>query len=151
MANLEHQMKMRDREMVPRILVRAMFALMAFSLALTTYAVVTDRPKVGQLALAPAAEVLPVTFEALDEGYLLKGPSGEILAASAAERSGFIAVIGRLVDRERARRSIAGNPPVDVVLRENGGVGLSDPATGFEVELVGYGADNVAAFARLFD
>ena len=42
-SSLANQMKMRDREMVPRVLVIAMFALMAASLALVTFARVTDQ------------------------------------------------------------------------------------------------------------
>ena len=151
MTNLAEQMKLRDREMVPRVLVRAMFALMVFSVALTAFAVWTDRPKVGQLTLAPVAETRDVTFVPAGDGFALRGADGAVLAASDEARAGFIAVIGRLLDRERARRGADLAAPVTILKRENGGIGISDPESGFSVELVGYGADNVAAFARVFD
>ena len=52
MSGLSTQMKLRDREMVPRFLVQAMFVLMGASLALVAYARLTERPLVGTCPLA---------------------------------------------------------------------------------------------------
>uniref|UniRef100_UPI002FDA3FD7 photosynthetic complex assembly protein PuhC n=1 Tax=Yoonia sp. TaxID=2212373 RepID=UPI002FDA3FD7 len=72
-------------------------------------------------------------------------------ASSSDDLGGFIGVMGRVIDRERFKQNIAGNPPVQVVRRENGNVAILDDATGLRVELIGYGKDNVAAFAKLLD
>ena len=44
---------------------------------------------------------------------------------------------------------VAGNPPLQLVRRENGHTAIIDPATNWSIELIGHGADNIAAFARL--
>jgi hypothetical protein len=38
-----------------------------------------------------------------------------------------------------------------LVRRANGHTAIIDPATDWSIELIGYGADNIAAFARLLD
>jgi hypothetical protein len=38
-----------------------------------------------------------------------------------------------------------------LVRRENGHVAILDDTTGWSIELIGYGQDNVAAFAKLID
>ena len=38
-----------------------------------------------------------------------------------------------------------------VVRRDNGNIAILDDTTGMAVELIGYGKDNVAAFAQLLD
>jgi hypothetical protein len=41
--------------------------------------------------------------------------------------------------------------PLRLVRRENGHVAILDDTTGWSIELIGYGQDNVAAFAKLID
>ena len=53
--------------------------------------------------------------------------------------------------RERLVQDISSNAPVRVVRRENGHIGILDDTTGWKIELIGYGKDNVAAFAKLLD
>jgi len=56
MSNLEKQMRHRDKEMVPKILVQGMFALMVGSLALVAYAQWAGVPKVGVLEVAAVVD-----------------------------------------------------------------------------------------------
>jgi putative photosynthetic complex assembly protein len=56
-----------------------------------------------------------------------------------------------VIDRERVVNGISGTPPVQVLRRDNGNIAILDPSTGMATELIGYGADNVAAFAKLLD
>jgi len=56
-----------------------------------------------------------------------------------------------VIDRERLVAGVAGTPPLQIVRRENGNVAILDPSTGMATELIGYGRDNVAAFAKLLD
>ena len=152
MSQLEQQMRHRDKEMVPRILVQAMFALMVASLALVAYAQWFDVPNRGVLVEAPVVQSLDIVMEG-DRGgvYAVFTPDGTQIASSADEKGGFLGVIGRVIDRERFKHNIAGNPPFQVVRRENGNIAILDDATGLRVELIGYGQDNVAAFAKLLD
>lgn len=153
MSQLEQQMRHRDREMVPRILVQAMFALMIASLGIVAYAQWFDVPNRGVLVEAPVVQSLDITFTAgeRDHVYTVTNAGGEVLVTSADEKAGFIGVMGRVVARERQVNAVAGNPPVQVVRRENGNIAIIDDSTDLRVELIGYGQDNVAAFAKLLD
>ena len=60
-------------------------------------------------------------------------------------------MIGRVVDRKRQLHNVAGNPALQIQRRENDTITIFDPATDSTIELLGYGRDNVAAFAGLLD
>jgi putative photosynthetic complex assembly protein len=66
-------------------------------------------------------------------------------------KAGFIDVIWGSILRERTARGINTNDPLRLVRRENGHFAVIDDATSWKIELIGYGKDNVAAFARLID
>jgi len=152
MSQLEQQMRHRDKEMVPRILVQAMFALMISSLALVAYAQWTDVPNRGVLVEAPVVASRDIVLTGDRQGiYEVTTPDGVQIASSADDLAGFIGVMGRVIDRERLNQNTVGNPPIEVVRRENGNIAILDDATGLRVELIGYGKDNVAAFAKLLD
>ncbi|KPP92122.1 MAG: photosystem II complex assembly protein [Rhodobacteraceae bacterium HLUCCA08] len=149
--SLSEQMKHRDREMVPRFLVRAMFTLMVLSVSLVVFAQLTDRPHVGVLQEAPVVASREVTLVAHGLGSYDVMEDGLRLAGTDDVRGGFYGVIGRIIDRRRAVMGADPAAPITVVRRENGNVAILDPATELSIELIGYGADNVAAFARLLD
>ncbi len=152
MSQLESQMKLRDKEMVPRILVQAMFGLMFASLALVSFAVLTERPLTGTPTLLPIEGEVSVTLEAFNNGNVaVLDASGETIARSNEGKNGFIGVIHRVMVRERMLNQAPLTAPVRVVRRENGIVAVMDTVTDWSIELVGYGQDNVAAFAKLID
>lgn len=152
MSQLEQQMRHRDKEMVPGILVKAMFALMFASTAIVAYAQFTNRPQVGVPELAPIAQSLEVSIIENGQGvYVVSDTNGAVLATSADPKQGFLGVIGRVVDRERLVHRVTSDAPVTVVRRENGVIAILDPTTEMNVELIGYGADNIASFAALLD
>jgi putative photosynthetic complex assembly protein len=153
MSGLQTQMRHRDRDMVPKALVQGMFALMIASVAIVAFAQWTGAPNAGVLVEAPVVKERAVlltggrdmTFSVTDAA------TGAEIARSSDPRDGFIGVIGRVIERDRLVNRIEGNPPVRLVRRENGHTAIIDDSTGLVVELIGYGADNVAAFARLLD
>lgn len=151
-SSLANQMKHRDREMVPKTLVRAMFALMIAATALVGYATVTDRPV---LAVAPHSDIireLSITLEgSRSTGVAVLDENGLKIAHSTENKRGFIDVIWVTVMRERLIHDVPSNAPLRVVRRENGHVAILDDTTGWKIELIGYGKDNVAAFAKLLD
>ena len=152
MSQLEQQMRHRDKEMVPRILVQAMFALMVASLAIVAYAQWADVPNRGVLVEASVVQSLDIVMTGDRDGvYQVRGTDGTLLAASSDDKAGFIGVIGRVVDRKRLIYGMTSEQPLQVVRRENGNIAIIDETTAMSVELIGYGADNVAAFARLLD
>ncbi len=152
MSQLEQQMRHRDKEMVPRILVQGMFALMIATLAMVAYAQWADIPNRGVLIEAPVVKSLDITMNENNDGvYQIMNAAGDVIASSTDEKAGFIGVMGRVIDRERHVHGVTGDAPVQVVRRENGHIAIIDETTAMSVELIGYGVDNVAAFARLLD
>lgn len=152
MAKLQKQMRHHDKEMVPRFLVVAMFGLMLVVTAMVAFAELTDMPKRGVLVEAPVVQSVDIVMTGDRNGaYQVHDTSGNLLARSSDEMAGFIGVIGRVLERDRRVNEVVGNPPVQVVRRENGNVSVIDQSVGVTVELIGYGKDNVAAFAKLLD
>ena len=151
MSGLQSQMRARDRDMVPVVLVRAMFGLMFGALALVAFAQWTDRPNEGVLVQAPiVAERAILLSGGRDNIYTARDAvTGDVIAVSSDDLAGFIGVIGRVIDRDRMVQGGDPAAPLRVVRRENGHTAVIDDTTGKVIELIGYGADNVAAFAAM--
>ena len=149
--SLAEQMKFRDREMVPRALVRAMFGLMALALSIVAYAQISGHPNTGVLIEAPVVQSRSVTLERRGLGTYDVIENGTRIASSDDNLGGFYGVIGRILERRRMVHGADIAAPVDIVRRENGHVAVLDPQTDFTIELIGYGADNIAAFAKLLN
>ena len=152
MAHAPNTMKHPETILVPPFVARAMFALMIAAVGLVAYAKITDTPLVAVVQQAPVAQSLDVIITGDKSGiYTVTSLDGTLLARSSDELAGFLGVMGRVIDRERLVAGVAGTPPLQIVRRENGNVAILDPSTGMETELIGYGRDNVAAFAKLLD
>lgn len=152
MSQLESQMRHRDKEMVPKFLVQSMFALMIGSLALVAYAQWADVPQSGVLFEAPVLESREVSLIGDRTGkYVVLDDNGTVLASTADEKAGFIGVIGKVIDRERLVLGVEAEGPITVARRENGNIAIIDPNTQMSIDLIGYGKDNVAAFAKLLN
>lgn len=151
MSQLESQMRHRDKEMVPKFLVQAMFGLMFLSVALVAYAQWTDRPNVGVLNEAEIVAERSIFVTGTRDGVYTAtdAVTGEVLARSNEDMNGFIAVLGRMLERHRQIAGVVGQQPLTVVRRVNGNTAVIDPTTGLVTELIGYGADNIAAFGKL--
>lgn len=150
--SLAKQMRHRDKEMVPRILVQAMFALMAASLAIVAYAQWFDVPNRGVLVEAPIVQSRDIVLTGDREGtYQVFNTQGALITSSSESLNGFIGVLGRSIAHQRDALGLPLDAPLQVVRRENGNVAVIDPATENVFELIGYGKDNVAAFAQLLD
>lgn len=146
----EHRaMRRRDRELIPRRLVIAMFSLAAASLMIVSYAVLSDRAHVGRPAAAPV--VAEATFTLAGEGpaVLATAPDGTVLLDT--EKGAFISVVRDGLERARLKARVAGNPPVTLARHENGRLSLSDPATGWSVELTSFGRANLALWDPLLN
>jgi len=147
----EERLRKRDKEMIPLVLVRAMFFLALLSVALVAYARLTDRPLVG-VADLPAITDQVTVFYAEDPDqrgrYIFRNAAGETLATSSDPQGGFLAAMGRTIDRRRMLDKADITQPLTIVRRENGRVAILDPASSFKLELMGYGADNVASIAQ---
>ncbi|SMY07048.1 photosynthetic complex assembly protein PuhC [Flavimaricola marinus] len=145
-------MKHAAEEMVPRPLVYAMFALMLGAVGLVGYAQLSGMPKVGVLAEAPIVQERSVVLLGDRNGaYVVTDTTGTVIAASSDEKSGFIGVVGMVIKRERHTLGLAPDAPVRIARRGNGNISIIDDSSGLTVELIGYGADNVAAFGNLLN
>jgi putative photosynthetic complex assembly protein len=152
MAHAPNTMKHPETILVPPFVARAMFALMIAAVGLVAYAKITDTPLVAVVQQAPVAQSLDVIITGDKSGiYTVTSLDGTLLARSSDELAGLLGVMGRVIDRERLVAGVAGTPPLQIVRRENGNVAILDPSTGMATELIGYGRDNVAAFAKLLD
>lgn len=151
-SDLSEQMKHRDREMVPKALVQAMFALMIATTAIVAFDQITDRPLIGVPADSPVVAETQITLDGTrSTGVAVLDQDGTQIAHSTDDRAGFIDVIWNSTTRERTLQGLPLDAPLRVVRRENGRTAILDDTTGWSIELIGYGQDNVAAFARLID
>ena len=152
MSQLEQQMRHRDKEMVPTILVKAMFGLMLATTGIVAYAQWSGTPDVGVLQVAPVEQSRQIVLIGDRSGvYTVSDVDGTQLAISSDTKAGFLGVMGRVVDRERELRGVTSDAPITVVRRTNGNIAILDNTTGMAVELIGYGTDNVAAFSQFLD
>lgn len=152
MSHAPNTMKHPEKLLVPPFVARAMFALMILTVGMVGYARLTDAPLIAVVDQAPVVQSIDVIITGNKTGiYEVTAMDGTLLARSSDDMAGFLGVMGRVIDRERLVNAVTGTPPVQVVRRDNGNIAILDPSTGMATELIGYGADNVAAFAKLLD
>lgn len=144
------QLVNRDREMIPTVLLKAMLILALSALAITIYAVTTDRPLVGQPLPAPVTETRDIVFDGTRSGEVaILTPDGATLVAEGSEISGFYSVVWRAFSRQRMLAGLATDTPLRLDAHANGRLVLTDPETGWSVELASFGAANRDAFGAL--
>jgi putative photosynthetic complex assembly protein len=139
-----------DRELIPRVMARAMLALVLAVLVLVTLARLTDRPLT---ATPPKGEIVArrdvILSGDMAGSATVRDLDGAILADLTPEQGGFISGVWRVIQRERTKHRVAPDGPVILTRRETGRIGIQDPSTGWSADLMGFGADNARAFARL--
>ena len=151
LAHEQRKLAKRDREMIPLVLVRAMFGLAIASVALVAFARFTDRPLVGQPTQPPIVAERVVYMEpgAHRGSYIVTDEAGTKLVASTDRKSGFVGAIGQAVERRRKITRTDMSEPLMLVRRETGRIDILDETSGLAIELHGYGSDNIAVFAGL--
>jgi putative photosynthetic complex assembly protein len=149
----QERLRRRDREMIPKTLLRAMLALVLACLLIVTYARLTGRP----LEAVPPEDV-PIVKErrVVLEGTMsgaarVLDPEGNVIAEFGESAGGFVSGMWRVLVRERAKHRADPDAPVRLVAWADGRMSLIDEATGWRAELTGFGRDNLAVFARLLD
>jgi putative photosynthetic complex assembly protein len=151
----EQKLVDRDREMIPTILIRAMFVLCVSVLLIVSYARLTDRPLE---AMPPSLEEAPIVMERtirifgnMDGSARVLDAGGNVIANLSSQEGGFVAGISRVLERERGAVGLDASEPIRLVRFSDGRIGLRDDYTDFRAELFGFGADNEAVFARLLE
>jgi putative photosynthetic complex assembly protein len=139
-----------DPELVPRLMVRAVAVLVLSVLALVSFARLTDRP----LEARPPDSPVTLSRSLLIAGDLsgaarVRGADGSTVADLSPQEGGFVAGVWRVIERERRRHRVAAEGPVVLRGHADGRISIHDPSTGWGADLMGFGADNARAFARL--
>jgi putative photosynthetic complex assembly protein len=154
-ARAEKKLVKRDKEMVPTILVRAMFILCACVMLIVIYARVTDRPLSAtppSLVESPAVQERVIRlYGQMDGSARVLDTDGNLIANLGPDEGGFVAGIYRVLERERGAVGLSASEPIRLVRFSDGRLGLRDDYTDFRAELVGFGADNERVFARLLE
>ncbi|GFE49443.1 hypothetical protein So717_11960 [Roseobacter cerasinus] len=142
----------KPEEMIPRIMVRAMFGLVGLVLILVTLATLTDRPVQHTPPVAPviAERAIILTGDASGAARVFD-TNGVLIADFPSDKGGFVAGVERVLARTRGLQGVDPMTPVLLQLREGNRLSLHDPATGWSAELMGFGASNSRIFARLLD
>ncbi len=151
MAEAHTKVYAEEHQMIPKVLIRAMLALVLAALAIATFARVTDRPLVSTPPVSPvkAEAALILEADAASGAATVYLSDGTLLAALSPEEGGFIAGMYRVIVRERTKHRVALGAPILLQAFENGRMAITDPETGWSADLMGFGESNAAAFARL--
>lgn len=140
-----------ERELAPRRLRWATFALMLAVLALVTWARLTDAPLIAEPDMAAPIEA--------ERQIILKGEmngaaraldiNGTVIARLAPEGGGFVSGVWRALTQVRKQHRVPAGLPIRLIRFKGGRLALVDDHSGWRVELIGFGPDNTRAFARL--
>jgi putative photosynthetic complex assembly protein len=140
-------------ETVPRVILRAIGALVVLSVVLVAWARLSGmEPAASPPDRAVRAEAsIVIEAEGLARVTVLNAETGAIVAELSETEGGFIAGVQRAYARQRMLAGLPEDAPVRLVRWEDDRMSLIDPATGWRAELHGFGRDNTEAFARLLD
>ena len=142
----------QQREMIPKALLRAMFGLVLVCLAIVTWARLTDRPLEAKPVDGPIAFERSITVAADTSGAAkVRDADGTLIVDLPANKGGFIAGVWRSLEFVRGKAGLDREAPARLIRFKDGRLALKDDLSGWRVELIGFGADNAAAFARLLD
>ncbi|MEM9433368.1 MAG: photosynthetic complex assembly protein PuhC [Pseudomonadota bacterium] len=142
----------RDREMIPNVLLKGLLAVVMLCLAIAIYASVTGRPLE---ATPPPLDIVKERqiqiFATMSGSARVTDPDGSLIAELSPQEGGFVAGIGRVLERERAKLGIEGTAPIRLIQYSNGRLALRDDFTAWRAELTGFGQTNEAAFHKLLN
>ncbi|MEM9428525.1 MAG: photosynthetic complex assembly protein PuhC [Pseudomonadota bacterium] len=152
MTDTTPRLRSDDQLLIPRVLLRAMGALVAASFAIVVFAVVTGREPVAQNHTAPVVESRMIQINARDDGGTkVLDMDGTVLFDHPSSERGFITVVRTALEFERHTHRITGNPPVALIRFADGRIGLRDDATGWKISLIGFGQDNARHWSDLLE
>lgn len=148
-----HAYKTRPEvDLIPRFLGRSLTAVVLITLALATFASVTDRP----LEATPPKEVFVAERSIILSGDMsgaatVLDTNGQVIAQLTPEQGGFISGVYRVLVRERTKNGVPLDGPLRLVRTESNRIAIYDDTTGWSADLMGFGLTNTRAFARLLD
>ena len=152
-GNSDQAMRVSDADqLIPKVLLRAMLALVLATVALVGFAVVTDRPHEAQVHTAAVVKDMLIEIkDAPDGGTRITDTEGNLLSDTSRKASGFLSVVQNALAFERKQHGVTGNPPVHLIRFADGRIGLRDDATGWKINLIGFGQDNARVWREIID
>jgi len=135
-------------EAIPRPVLAAAAALVAFSIGITAIARFAPHDPPAPLPMNGSARAL--RFADLDGGRVevRDAASGIVLTLLQPGEGGFVRATLRSLVRERRRQGVGDQSPFEVAVLSPSHVVLADPSTGRQVPLEAFGPTNAAAFAK---
>lgn len=147
-TRMEHaKMRARDKEMIPKPLLYAMAGIALSSLALTSYASLTDRPLEGVPVMQPVVAERALSFTRTADGEVRVAEDGVELARLTSRSAGFIDAYTSALARKRGVARADPFAPIRIARFENGHIVVIDPETGWRVDPRAYGRDSEGVFA----
>ena len=139
-----------EPDKIPPVLLNGVAFLIAASMAIVGASVVSNRPLSSTPPVSEIVAERALVFQADMSGAVrVHAPDGSLIADLTPEEGGFISGVARVIDFERNRARLPLEAPIVVRRGENGRLSIIDPSTGWSADLMGFGADNARAFARL--
>jgi len=139
-----------DRDIVPRRMVRLMAGMVMLCLIMVAAHVWTGQPADYAPPSSPIkAERVLYLGGTLTGAATVRAEDGSVIAELSPEEGGFVSGVWRVLQRERTKARVALDGPVTITAFQNGRMAIFDPSTGWGADLMGFGQDNAAAFARL--
>ena len=72
--------------------------------------------------------------------------NGAILVEYPKDKETFVSTILRVINRDRIKRNLDKSGPLILQQKENGRLSIFDPSSEKEVDLMGFGEDNILVF-----
>ena len=139
-----------DRELIPRVLLRAVAILLLLVLSMVTWARITGQPPTAMPPEGPVAqERRLLIFGDITGAARVLDTDGALVADLGPTEGGFIAGVARSLTLKRRQAGADPTAPVLLIRYADGRLALKDDLTGWRAELIGFGKDNAAAFAKL--
>lgn len=141
-----------ERELVPRLFVRAMFGMVMICLIMVSAYRWMDGPVQYTAPDSPVVIEKVIFLEGNMSGSAkVFAEDGTLFAEYSSDKGGFLSGVWRVLQRERTKARVDLDGPVIIRARENNRLEIFDPSTGWGADLMGFGADNSAAFAKLLN
>ena len=145
------QIQPRPASGIPRPVLIAAAALLAFTFASASFVRVTGVGAVHMPVVAPA-QVLHLHFLDKDDGGIdvVDAADGRLVYTVAPGTNGFIRATLRGLARERLREGVGQVPPFTLKRWDDGTISLEDASIGRRIDLDAFGPTNAGAFVQLF-
>ena len=86
-----------------------------------------------------------------DGDTLILDEYGNILISYSKEQENFVSTVTKVLERDRKKVGILENSNVFLRLSDNDRLSIFDPATEREIDLAGFGNDNIQIFFKLLE